>query len=167
MTKKKINKTKQVAYAGDKFSIKKDQKSKKKNPKKGNYAKNEKYPALNPKRQVFNRRDLIDGDYYHLLNEEEKEWMNSFNSEYIVTNFKHAGIDLITDIEEKRACYRANNARNRDLINMAKSKGLMSNVQDIYATLDKEKAYTQDEIEDGFIAAIDLKRSEDSEIEED
>lgn len=134
--------------------------SKKKKPKKGSYAKNgERYPALNPRRQVFARREYMDGDYYHLLNEEEKKWLNSFLSETIVTNFYHGGPELYTDVEDKRQFYRDNNSRNKDALNWAKSKSMLSNVVDIYTTLDREEAKTPSEIEDSWLQAIVTKGS--------
>ena len=135
-------------------------KSKKKKPKKGNYAKNEAYPALNPRRQVFARREYMEGDYYHKLNDKEKEWLNAFLSETIVTNFYHSGPELYTDIEDKRQFYRDNNSRNKDAINWAKSKSMLSNVEDIYTTLDREELKTPSDIEDSWIEAMDIKSSD-------
>lgn len=126
---------------------------------KRNYTRNEKYPALNARRQVFARRELIDGDYYHLLNEEEKAWMNAFNSEVVVTNFYHEGPDLYTDVEDKRALYRENNARNKDIINFARANSLLSNVEDIVSTLDREELQTPSEIEDAILTALEIKRN--------
>lgn len=124
---------------------------------KRNYAKNgEAYPALNAKRQVFNRRDYMDCDYFDQLNEEEKEWMNSFLSETIVTNFNHLGPDLYVDEEDKRQFYRDNNRRNRCMYNIAKSKG------SLYSLEGARQVSTNDDVgvgvEDLYIETITLKR---------
>ena len=134
-------------------------KAKKKAPKKkGSYCK-EPYPALNTRRQVFARREYMDGDYYHLLNDEEKAYMNAFLSETIVTNFNHGGPELYPNVEDKRAFYRANNARNRDVTSMAYAYSLMNNVDDIAKTLDKQEAPTADSVENTMIRMLELKNS--------
>ncbi len=165
---KSKSKVTKVAYSGDKLNQKRQQVStKSKKPKKRNYAK-EPYPALNARRQVFARRELIDGDYYHLLNEEEKEWMNSFNSEVVVTNFYHLGPDLYTDVEDKRALYRENNARNKDILNFAKANLLLSNLEDVVGAIDRQGMDSSSDLEDAIIIALELKRSgKMSEVEEE
>lgn len=128
---------------------------------KRNYAKNEKYPALNPKRQVFNRRDSIDGDYYDKLSEKEREWMNAFLSETVVTNFNHTGPDFYTTKEEKRKLFAENNARNRCALNHAKSKNLMNNIGEVTHVIEVPEHETASSIEDAFILAIDTKYDPD------
>jgi hypothetical protein len=140
---------------------KKTKKLTKPTKKKGSYAKNEKFPALNSKRQVFARREYMDGDYYHLLNDEEKAFMNAFLSETIVTNFNHGGPELYTAVEDKRMFYRENNYRNKDAISYAKSKSMLSNVDDIMKAQDRQTHSTADEVENELIDIITLKNSED------
>ena len=96
----------------------------KKKPKKNNYTK-QKYPALNAKYQVGTRRELIDYDYIDKLSPEEKKWLDNFTAEFIITNFDHDGEKLITDQEEKRALWRANNHRNGDVFANTKIGGTL------------------------------------------
>jgi hypothetical protein len=162
MTKQKKKPKKQkvtkLEYAGDVLDKKKPQKPKGK-PKKGNYAKNESFPALNPRRQVYARRWHIDGDYYDKLNSEEKAWMNSFLSETIVTNFYHAGPEIYTEVEDKRALYRENNSRNKDLVNYGRSKLLEARMDEAYSAAEAEMMQDPDSIEDYYLKIIELKRS--------
>ena len=81
----------------------------------------QRYPALNAKYQVANRRELIDMDYLDKLNGEEMEWLNAFISETVVTNFKHRGDTLIDDVEKRRELYRENNKRNADVYAVSKA----------------------------------------------
>lgn len=96
----------------------------KKSQKKNNYTK-QKYPALNARYQVGNRKELIDYDYIDKLSPEEKDWLDRFTSEYVVTNFNHRGEQLFTDDEDKRALYRENNKRNSDVFSVSKANGLL------------------------------------------
>jgi len=60
------------------------------------------------------------------LSPKEKEWLDRFTSEYIITNFKHRGDKIITDEEEKKALYRDNNRRNTDIFSMSKANGKLT-----------------------------------------
>lgn len=140
------------------MSTKKKSKIKKKTHK---YTK-QKYPALNVKYQVANRRELIDYDYVHKLSEEDKDWLDRFTSEVIITNFNHRGEQLITDVEEKRSLYRDNNKRNVDIFSTNKANGSL-----MYSSngLNKEDPITgnpddfKNEYEDLLIAKMDVNRS--------
>lgn len=132
-------------------------KKKKINRKKGSYAKNEKLPALNTRRQVYARQEAMDGDYYHKLSQEDKIWLNAFLSETIVTNFYHGGPELYKNVEDKRLFYRENNSRNKDAINWAKAKSMLSNVEDVHSTLDREALQSPTDIEDSWIEAVAMK----------
>jgi hypothetical protein len=102
----------------------------------------------------------MDGDYYHKLTDEEKAWMNAFLSETIVTNFYHGGPELYTDVADKRQFYRDNNSRNKDALNWAKAKSMLSNVEDVASSLDREELKTPSDVEDSWLESIDLKGSD-------
>ena len=56
--------------------------------------------------------------------------MHSFVEEYVNANFKHKGKPIYTEVEDKRAIYNRNNARNRDVLTKAKASGQYISVDD-------------------------------------
>lgn len=71
-------------------------------------------PALTNFRR--NVREMTDFDYVHKLSEEEADWLEKFANEYYSANFSKISNFHVTD-EQRRKCYNANNARQRDLWN--------------------------------------------------
>jgi hypothetical protein len=63
---------------------------------------------------VKNRQEYEDYDYLHKLSPSEYKWLRKFHREYLNADFKHTG-PLMRSKKSRRACYDANNARNRDL----------------------------------------------------
>lgn len=90
---------------------------------------NSKYPALDPNLNLRVRRSYIEADYIdgvrnssgeeviRPLTDQEKEWLNKFYKETIVTSFKKDGSDFYDDVEDQRSLYRDNNKRNTCLYN--------------------------------------------------
>ena len=136
-------------------------KKKLKKRKSKNYAKNEKYPSLNPLRQVFNRRDLIDMDYIKDLPESAKKWLNGFISETVVTNFDHDGTKLYKTKKDKRKLYSENNKRNIDTYNVAKSSGKLVSINNVYEEIEGNRSTNNNNVEDALIELIDSKRIKD------
>lgn len=64
------------------------------------------------------------------LNDEEKEFLNSFYEEYYGTNFKHKGELLHKTKKERLELYGHNNARNRCLYNLKRAIGFLHELQD-------------------------------------
>ncbi len=95
-----------------------------------------KYPALRPELNLKSRYDEIDYDYIHLLNKDEKEWLNNFTEEYVNANFQHKGEAIMTTKEEKKERYNRNNSRNRCIYTKSKAGGKLSYLEDL--SLDKE-----------------------------
>lgn len=112
---------------------------------------------------MANRREIIgDIDYIDQLSEKEKEWLNSFLSETIITNFKHRGKKLIKAVEKKRELYRENNKRNADLYNVVKNTGMLiftgsNNKTSRDNSFYLEESHDADDMEDMFISAITIK----------
>ncbi len=157
MAKKQVKK--------DSISKVKSKSIKKKSKKLHRYEK-QKYPALNPKYQVANRRELLgDIDYIDKLNDKEKEFLNSFLSETVITNFKHRGKKLIKTKEKKRELYRENNRRNIDLYNVTKQTGKLMYTGAQSKTNPESNVYvpnsaeTTGDVEDALIAALDLEKA--------
>jgi len=120
----------------------------------------EKYPALNHKRAVANRRELIDYDYLDKLSPEEKEWLNNFTEEYIIANFDHRGDKLDDSKEAKKKSYDANNARNRCMYTKAKTTKLLDNSPTeewFHSKLVNKSVTAYSNIEDVLIESIELK----------
>lgn len=96
----------------------------KKSEKKPNRRKNTKYPALVRNMNLKSRQYYIEAEYLNgvgdirPLTDKEKEFLNKFYSEYIITSFKKDGTDLHKSDEERRALYKENNKRNIDLYNL-------------------------------------------------
>lgn len=96
-----------------------------------------KYPALDKALNTKARRDYIEPEYINgvfdgegrqvirPLTADEKEWLNKFYEETIVTSFNKDGTDLMDEIEDRRLAYRENNHRNVCLMNMKNSVGLL------------------------------------------
>lgn len=123
----------------------------------------EKYPALNPKRAVKNRKELLEDvqEYVHLLSEEEKEWLNRFLEETVVTNFQHKGKLLYKKQADKRALWRENNARNKCIYTASRVGGKLDYIYNneyldsIFQ--DQREGNSVNTNEDDMIAMVDLK----------
>lgn len=77
--------------------------------------------ALSPKyNKIQNRSEELYVDYLDKLSEEEKDWLNRFNEEYVNANFKHGGKVLHKTKAQKREIYAKNNSRNRCILNRYK-----------------------------------------------
>lgn len=87
----------------------------------------EKFPALNVKRMVSNRREYVDYDYIAQLDDKAKDFLNRFTEEYYIANFNHKGKGVDKTKKAKKDSYDRNNQRNRDLYSKAKVTGLMDN----------------------------------------
>lgn len=103
-------------------------KEKKKKPTKRSRSK---YPNLDPDLNLKIRRDLIEVDYLDKLNDDQKGWLDKFNNESINASFdKNNKKNLHKTKEQKKACYDANNARNRDILSRAQAQGKSISLED-------------------------------------
>lgn len=66
----------------------------------------------------------VDQDYAHKLNEEEREWLAKFNSEWHNASFGEEPIH--DDAEQRREIYRNKNSANSDSYEIAKVSGRMN-----------------------------------------
>jgi hypothetical protein len=66
-----------------------------------------------------NARSFVDFDYLDKLSPEELKWLDQFSQEFYQSRFKkfRPDLDLHHTQELRRAVYRANNERNRDVWN--------------------------------------------------
>lgn len=94
-----------------------------KSSKKSNRRSKVKYPALDPKYNLKSRGDLLECDYLDQLSEKDKEWLNSFNEEYVNANFSHKGTTIQKTKAYRKDSYDRNNARNRDILTREHAMG--------------------------------------------
>jgi hypothetical protein len=129
----------------------------------------EKYAALNVKRQVKTRVDQLDMDYIDQLSPAEKDWLNRFLEESVITNFKHRGKPIYKTKKKRREFYNSNNARNRCMFTKAKAMGTLVQVDNqnaLQAILDvKEKNNSSSDMEDMYITALGLKNAKPEDLE--
>jgi len=152
--------------------VKKKPKVTKKKTKKHRYQR-QKFPALNVAYQVANRRELLDMDYIDKLNDKEKEWLDRFLQETVITNFNHGGKNLIKDKETRRELYRDNNRRNSDVMSKLKTEGRLlyggtegdrgEDTDELTRTtsvaIPTHDGTTADQVEEAFLTAIVLKQA--------
>lgn len=132
-----------------------------------------KYPALEPRYNLKIRHDELECDYLHELSDEEKDWLNRFNEEYVNTNFKHDGKRLHprkyttklvkktgkkrkVDIYKKEAQDR-NNHRNSDVLAVSKTNNMLKDEKKAVKALESI-VYSSNETEDLIIEQLDLKK---------
>lgn len=126
----------------------------------------ERYPALNFKRQVKLRKGYFDGieEYVDKLSPKEKEWLNRFLEETVVTNFKHKGPLIYKSKKARREFYNTNNARNRCMQTKAEATGLITSTEVMAGSMDlmfstEIGADNPWDVENAMIAALELKDS--------
>jgi len=126
----------------------------------------ERYPALNFKRQVKLRKGYFDGieEYVDKLSPKEKEWLNRFLEETVVTNFKHKGPLIYKTKKARREFYNSNNARNRCMHTKADAMHMLDSIETMPGSMDKMfatdiGANNADDVENAMIAAIEFKRN--------
>ena len=112
----------------------------------------QKYPTLNPGYNLKSRAEQLDIDYLDQLSEKDKAWLNAFNEEEVNAKFDHNGPEINKRTKKgdlpkstRKRIYDNNNARNRDVLTLAKARG-----EDY--TLKETHGYT---VEDEIIAKID------------
>lgn len=120
--------------------------------KKENRRSRTKFPALQPSLNLKTRyEELTDFDYFHKLNDSEKEWMNNFLEEYVNARMKHPGKTLHRTKALKKSCYDRNNSRNRDVYSRGKARGMAVSLGDVKETK------MVDNSEDKMINDFDVK----------
>ncbi len=108
-----------------------------------------KYPALDPSLNLKKRYDDIYVDYLDKLTDDEKKWLNDFNSEYVNADFRHKGKRLHpkesktitlksgkkkTVDKYKKDCEDRNNARNRCTFGISKATDTLYELDSIKNT---------------------------------
>lgn len=113
-----------------------------------------KHPNLKKNLNLKRRHDLLDQDYLHKLNEEQLEWIDNFNREYVsgsldrenLENNLHKDRKYIKDADDR------NNARNRCVLTQKKAAKQITSFHDL-----NEEEHSLDEYENDLINEIDKK----------
>lgn len=136
-----------------------------------------KYPGLDPSVNTRIRHELLDCDYLDKLTEKEKQWLNTFNLEYVSASFNHekrlhkkkmktreiksTGKKKKVDVGKKPS-YDANNARNRDMFARAKTAYLLDfGDKSVEKASGTKRSTNLNETENVLIDLIDLKRAKE------
>lgn len=92
-----------------------------------------KYPALQNSQNLKSRQEEITdvNEYFHLLSDEEKEWMNQFMSEYNnAAGVAKDDTDALHNTEElRKACRDRNNQRNHCIYTREKAQNKLKFVE--------------------------------------
>jgi hypothetical protein len=115
-----------------------------------------KYPAIDVSVNLKTRYEEISdiASYFNKLPKEAKDWLHSFTEEWVNAKFDHKGKKIHKQVEQKRAIYNRNNARNRDILTKAKACGK-------YVEMDNPKSkkiLDKQQIEDIIIYKIDEEK---------
>jgi hypothetical protein len=87
----------------------------------------QKYPSLTKKYNSRVRQEYLDYDYIDQLSDEEKKWLEDFNSEYYMANVGRQADEgknnrFTKGRDAVKASQSANNARNADLYGKVRNK---------------------------------------------
>lgn len=95
--------------------------------------------------------------------------MHSFVEEYVNANFNHKGKPIYTEVEDKRAIYNRNNARNRDILTRSKASGQYVAIDDPNTQKDalEGSLIKQNEVEDEVVNNLELFINETDDSFED
>ena len=124
-----------------------------------------KYPGLAPNVNSKLKWEYMDQDYIDSLTEEEKLYLSNFMDEYMGGNFQHPGKKLHKTKKEKRECYTRNNARNRDLYAIFRTRGGINNIEDYQQEIDNKQLNPED-VENNLLELIDLSMKKDEQGEQ-
>lgn len=127
-----------------------------------------KRPGLSAQTTLKIRADLLDQDYYNKLNDEELDWMNQFNEEYVngrVYKSKDGSYKpkFHKKKSERKLVNDMNNSRNRDAYSKAKITGKLD------LELPKTRGFytAEDEIIDAIDAQNEIERLLSTTFEKD
>jgi len=108
---------------------------------------------------VKTRLSQLETDYLDKLSPEEKDFLNRFLEETVITNFQHKGDKLYKD---RKPFYDANNARNRCLYTKLHAMGALyhaANSEALNSLIDDKTSVNSNTEEEMLLEAIALKMS--------
>jgi hypothetical protein len=113
-----------------------------------------KYPGL--KKELYSKikQQYFDIDYINSLSEDEKQWLNDFMNEFLGANLKESERLMHNNKTLSKSVYDANNSRNRDIYNVARTGGRLDSLDE--ALLNQlEESELDESFEDRLISKID------------
>lgn len=137
---------------------------------------------LNPGKAPKTRKELLDYDYIHKLNPEQKDWLGQFTEEWAGgavkktkakirkdgTKIRGSGKvrkDQIHNTEElAKDCFDRNNRRNIDVLGVASANRLTSEISAELKNQDGWYITNPDLTEDALIKGIDRKEDLDEDL---
>lgn len=117
-------------------------------------SKRQAYPGLSKRKNSPTSHEYVDQDYLHKLGPKELKWLSDFQEEFYRGNFQHGGKKLHNSKKKQKECYNRNNARNRDILSLAKVKGMVDG-NDVSTAL--ENKATNNNSEDVLLTLLDEK----------
>jgi hypothetical protein len=93
----------------------------------------EPYPALKKQFNLKTRQDEIEVDYLHKLNDEEKEFLNKFNEEYVNASLdrKEFNNNIHNTKQGKQSCDKRNNERRKCSYTRSKASNGLKYIGDL------------------------------------
>lgn len=94
----------------------------------------EPYPALKKELNLKSRQEEIEVDYLNKLNNEQKEWLNMFNAEYVNAHFtdrKKLHKNIHNTKKLKQSCDKRNNDRKECVYTRSKAGSKLKYLEDI------------------------------------
>lgn len=114
----------------------------------------EKYKALYPKLNLKSRQEELEVDYLDKLSEDEKEWLNKFNDEYVNAHLDRKKLkkNLHRTKKLKSEIDNRNYTRKKDVYTGEKASGRLKFLNDMKVELTDCQNY-----EDILIYDVDMK----------
>ena len=95
-------------------------------------------------------------DYIDKLSEEEKKWLNDFNTEWLGANLNESKKLMHNTKALRKDCFDRNNARNRDIYGRSRVGGKLDSLDEqLIAKLEEDEI--DEEFEERIIEKIDKK----------
>lgn len=124
------------------------------------------YESLNPAENPKVRRELLEVDYLHKLNEAELKWLAQFTDEYVGSSIQKKNGRVVrghlhSTNELAKSCYDANNKRNNDIFSVGRANNFVHTIE---GKLDEKQdgwyVINPSLVEEAVIAQLEEKRVE-------
>lgn len=110
------------------------------------------------------KQEYLDYDYVNKLNDEEKDFLAAFTSEYLNADFQHPLKRVIKKTKKNtKRSYDSNNARNRCMYSNNRAKGNLNMVpqEKVNNFFGEINDYSSNTTEEAFLEYLDWKLQEE------